>query len=314
MATRISRTLEQLELFFRFAIRHPFGLPGFILLAFFLIVAAFPWLFTPYTPDQIFNETFAPPSPEHPCGTDYEGRDVWAMIVWGTRPSLAVGIIAALLTTFIGGVLGIVAGYMGGIADYIVMLLSDVLMLIPSLLLLIVFGVLFSKGFVIAALSRAAPFLFGGHEVDRWTIWDTAVVISLISWPSTARIVRAQVIQLKHTLYVEAARAVGAPALRVMFKHIAPQTFPLILARIAILTPGFMVTVASLSFLGLGDDKNPDWGYVMYRAFTNKQVVLPQGLWQQFVIPGLFLAFAVLAFICVGEVITEYLNPRRRAV
>ncbi len=285
----------------RFIARHHMGRIGLVILSFITLMAVFPQLFTPYTPTQVFNETFMPPSPEHPCGLDQQGRDVWAQIVYGARASLLVGVVATLLTIVIGGLVGVVSGYLGGIVDAVLMFFSDALMLLPSLLLLIVFATLFREGFV-------ASWLLGA---SRWTIWDTAIVIALISWPSTARIVRAHVMQLRNLPYIEAIRVLGAGPLRIMFRHVLPQTTPLLLARVTVLTPGFMVTAASLSFLGLGDPNTPDWGYVMYTAYSNMLAVVVTGNWAWIVLPGLLLALAVMGFICLGEAVDDYLNPKR---
>jgi len=286
----------------KYVTHHRMGVVGLAILAFITVLAAFPQLFTPYTPTQIFEQTFTPPSPKHPCGLDYEGKDIWTQIVYGARASLIVGFLATILTIAIGGVIGVISGYYGGVVDSLMMFVSDALMLLPSLLLLIVFATLFREGFIVSKLIGAG----------RWTLWDTAVVIALISWPSTARIIRAQVMQLKNMPYVDAVKLLGASPSRIMFKHILPQTTPLLLSRITVLTPGFMVTAASLSFLGLGDPNTPDWGYVMYTAYANMLAVVMNHNWLWIVLPGLLLAITVMGFICVGEAIDDYLNPRRR--
>ncbi len=298
----LAHALSRLEDPLYYVLHHRMGVVGVAILTFVAIMALFPQLFTPYAPTQIFEQNFAPPSPQHLCGTDYEGKDVWTQIIYGARASLLVGFIATILTIAIGGFIGVFSGYYGGVLDNLLMFFSDSLMLLPSLLLLIVFATMFRNGFIVAKLTG----------VGRWTLWDTAIVIALIAWPSTARMVRAQVMQLKNRPYVEAIRIIGAGPWRIMFKHILPQTTPLLLSRITVLTPGFMVTAASLSFLGLGDPNTPDWGYVMYTAYKNMFTVVTENNWLWIVLPGLLLAITVMGFICVGEAIDDYLNPKRR--
>ncbi|ALM74486.1 ABC transporter permease [Thermococcus barophilus] len=287
LAEAIKSTREILK----FMWRHKMGKVGIIIFAFLLIMALFPQLFTKYTPDWTSDQIFVPASWEHPCGLDHQGKDIWTQIVYGARISLSVGFMAALLTIVMGALVGTVAGYYGGIFDDLLMFLSDSIMMLPSLLLLLVIASLFSS---------------------VWNIWYTIVVIALISWPSTARMVRAQTLQLKHRLYVEAAVALGASNRRIIFRHILPSIIPLLFARAAVLIAGFIVTVASLTFLGLGDPNNPDWGYVMYTANKNMMIIVMKGMWQWIVVPGIMIALAVIAFVCLGEALEDYLNPKLR--
>ncbi len=288
---KLGEKWESLKELSRYVWHHKMGKVGVIILAFLLIMALFPGLFTKYTPDWTSDETFVPASWDHPCGIDHEGKDIWAQIVYGTRISLAVGFIAALLTVTIGALVGTIAGYYGGIVDEILVFVSDSIMMLPSLLLLIVIAALFS---------------------NVWNIWYTIIVIALISWPSTARMVRAQTLQLKNRTYVEAAVVLGASKRRIIFKHILPNTVPLLFARATIQVAGFIVTVASLTFLGLGDPHNPDWGYVMYTANKNMMMIVMKGMWQWIVVPGVMIALAVIAFVCLGEALQDYLNPKLR--
>lgn len=287
----LAETIKNTKEVFKFMWNHKMGKVGIIIFAFLLVMALFPQLFTKYTPDWTSDQIFVPASWEHPCGLDHQGKDIWTQVVYGARISLSVGFMAALLTILMGALVGTVAGYYGGIFDEFLMFLSDSIMMLPSLLLLLVIASLFST---------------------VWNIWYTIIVIALISWPSTARMVRAQTLQLKHRLYVEAAIALGASNRRIIFKHILPSVIPLLFARAAVLIAGFIVTVASLTFLGLGDPKNPDWGYVMYTANKNMMIIVMKGMWQWIVVPGIMIALAVIAFVCLGEALEDYLNPKLR--
>ncbi|MBO8173823.1 MAG: ABC transporter permease [Thermococcus sp.] len=287
----LAETIKNTKEVFKFMWNHKMGKVGIIIFAFLLVMALFPQLFTKYTPDWTSDQIFVPASWEHPCGLDHQGKDIWTQVVYGARISLSVGFMAALLTILMGALVGTVTGYYGGIFDEFLMFLSDSIMMLPSLLLLLVIASLFST---------------------VWNIWYTIIVIALISWPSTARMVRAQTLQLKHRLYVEAAIALGASNKRIIFKHILPSIIPLLFARAAVLIAGFIVTVASLTFLGLGDPKNPDWGYVMYTANKNMMIIVMKGMWQWIVVPGVMIALAVIAFVCLGEALEDYLNPKLR--
>ncbi|NJE08677.1 ABC transporter permease [Thermococcus sp. M39] len=287
----LAETIKNTKEVFDFIWNHKMGKVGIIIFTFLLVMALFPQLFTKYTPDWASDQIFVPASWEHPCGLDHQGKDIWTQVVYGARISLSVGFMAALLTILMGALVGTVAGYYGGIFDEFLMFISDSIMMLPSLLLLLVIASLFST---------------------VWNIWYTIIVIALISWPSTARMVRAQTLQLKHRLYVEAAIALGASNKRIIFKHILPSIIPLLFARAAVLIAGFIVTVASLTFLGLGDPNNPDWGYVMYTANKNMMIIVMKGMWQWIVVPGVMIALAVIAFVCLGEALEDYLNPKLR--
>ncbi|ASJ16506.1 hypothetical protein A3L04_05170 [Thermococcus chitonophagus] len=291
VSKRRDEVIKNLKEVFRFIWNHKMGRLGIIILVLLLIMALFPQLFTKYTPEWTSNEIFEPASWEHPCGLDHQGKDIWTQIVYGTRISLSVGFIAAILTILVGALIGTIAGYYGGVLDDFLMFISDSIMMLPSLLLLLVIASLFSS---------------------IWNIWYTIIVIALISWPSTARMVRAQTLQLKHRLYVQAAIALGASNRRIIFKHILPSIIPLLFARAAILIAGFIVTVASLTFLGLGDPNNPDWGYVMYTANKNMMIIVMKGMWQWIIVPGIMISLAVIAFVCIGEALEDYLNPKLR--
>ncbi|WFO75134.1 ABC transporter permease [Desulfurococcaceae archaeon MEX13E-LK6-19] len=283
----------------KFVLRNRYGITGVVILSAFIIIALFPWLFTPYTPDQDFRreiiamggEVPYPPTPDHPLGIDQRGRDIWARVVYGTRVSLTAGILVALIATIIGVLVGSIAGYVRGKLDALLTLLSDVIMMIPSLLLILLAITLFR---------------------EIWSIWHTIALIAIISWPSTARATRALTMQLASSGYVDAAKALGASGKRIITRHILPQVLPLAFARAAVLIAGAIVTVASLSFLIPQASGRADWGAVISDAFANWSYVTDQGMWLWFIVPGLFIALTVIGFICLGEALSEYFNPRLR--
>ncbi len=281
--------LSTLKDFFKELLRSWRGSVSVAILTFFLIMALFPQLFTKYPPPyygRYENQPLMPISWEHPLGTDTIGQDIWAMVVYGARISILAGLTAALMTSLIGTFIGIIAGYFRRV-DNIVMFISDTLMMIPPLLLLI----------VIASLYRWC-----------WNMWFAVLAIASISWPSTARIIRARVLQIKALPYIEAARALGASDAYIIFRHILPNIVPLLIARATIMAGGMIVTIASLSFLGFGDPSNIDWGLILRFAYDNFLVIVAYRYWQWFIVPGLFISLTVMAFVLLGEFIQDYLH------
>ncbi len=295
-------------------LKNPRGLMGVIILLFFTVMAIFPQLFTSYTvepldrqcPDEyqrIISELKKqnitgkpvpiPPIPGHPLGIDHAWRDIWARVVYGARISLLTGILVALIAMFIGLLVGSIAGYIGGYVDSALMVLTDTVMMLPSLLLLI----------LVTALFR-----------DIWSIWHTIALIAAIAWPSSARAIRAQVMQIKVQGYVEAAITMGSSTRHILRKHILPQVLPFALARATILIASAIVTVASLSFLIPEATQGADWGSVISDSYRYWNDIIVKGMWLWFFVPGLFIALVVIGFISVGEVLIEYYNPRLRGV
>lgn len=290
----------------------PRGLVGVAIIAFFAFMALFPQVFTPYKPipiDQQAPQEFQkimewirshgisgkpvplPPTPGHPLGIDQAWRDIWSRVVYGARVSLTTGLLCAVIATLIGLVIGSLAGYYGGKFDAFLMLVSDSIMMLPGLLLLI----------LITSLFR-----------DVWNIWFTILLISAISWPSTARAIRAKVLQIKSEGYVEASRCLGASNTFILVRHVWPQVLPFALARATILVAGAIVTVASLAFLIPAATQGADWGSVISDSYANWNDVISKGMWSWFLVPGLFIALVVIGFISIGEVLIEFYNPRLR--
>ena len=308
--SRLKDFMNSLVLVVKAIIKDPRGLMGVVILVFFTIMSIFPSMFTAYTPqplDQQCPDEYQkiinyikeqgitgkpvplPPLPNHPLGIDQAWRDIWARVVYGARISLLTGLLSAIIAVIIGLTIGSLAGYYGGAIDAFLTLMSDTIMMLPGLLLLI----------LITALFR-----------DVWNIWLTILLISVIAWPSTARAIRAQVKQLKSLGYIEAARSMGASNKYILLKHIWPQIIPFALARASILVAGAIVTVASLSFLLPEATSGADWGSVISDSYANWNDVITQNMWSWFVVPGIFIALVVIAFINIGEVLIEYFNPR----
>jgi peptide/nickel transport system permease protein len=227
-----------------------------------------------------------PPSAEHWLGTDAENRDVYARLIKGGQVSLAAGFAAVVIIMAIGTTLGAVAGFFGGWIDGLVMRFTDVLLSIPLIMLLITAASLFTPG-----------------------LKTTVIVIGVSSWPGAARLVRGQFLSLKHQEFVTAARAIGASSVRIMFRHLIPNTLAIIIVEATLWLSYAILLEASLSYLGLGVQiPTPSWGNMLQGG----QRELLYGAWWLTVFPGLAIFLTVLAFNLMGDGLRDALDPRHR--
>jgi peptide/nickel transport system permease protein len=233
------------------------------------------------------NEPWATPSEFPPLGTDSLGRSVWTQFVWGSRISLLVGLAATALAIFIGALIGIAAGFYGRRVGGVLMRITEWFLVIPFLPLAI----------ALAALL--------GPSVE-----NIILVIGITSWPSTARLVRSQVLTLKERLYVDRSRALGASDAHLMGRHILPNVSGLILANTTLTVPIAILSETTLAFLGLGDPTRASWGKMLEEAFN--QGAITQQAWWYYLPPGVGIVLVVLAFTLIGHAIEEALDPRLR--
>jgi peptide/nickel transport system permease protein len=261
-----------------------------VLVAFSVMALIAPWLADRselLSVNAIDNPTWASPSSTFLLGTDNLGRSVAAQFVWGARVSLFVGLMATLLTIAIGAAIGIFAGFFGRWVDAVLMRLTDWFLVIPFLPTAIVLA---------AVLGRS--------------VWNIILVIGITSWPSTARLVRAQVLTVKQRLYVDRARALGARRLHIIRRHIVPNVAPLILATTTLAVPISILTETTLAFLGLGDPTRASWGKTLEEAY--RQGAISRSAWWYYLPAGLGIVAVVLAFTMVGRALEEILDPRLR--
>lgn len=275
------------------------GKIGFAILMFFVILAVFaPLLITHEDPNSItwadVNEDWLPPSWlddltnwTYPLGTAEFGKDVYSMTVLGTRASLVVGILASLISIVIGAGIGISSGYFGKISDEILMRFTDFFLVIPWFPLMIVLASLMGRTFT-----------------------NVIIVIGITSWPSTARIVRAQVLSVKEKAFVERARSVGARDSWILQKHIMPNVFPLIFANTILLIANSIFSEAFLDFFGLGDPTVLSWGIMLENAY--QQGAFLRFAWWYIAAPGMSIVMLIMAFYLVGDALDEVLNPKLR--
>ena len=225
------------------------------------------------------------PSEYGPMGTDHLRRSVWAQFVWGSRISLFVGLAATVLTIVIGALVGIVAGFVGGRVDSFLMRITEWFLVIPFLPLAIVLA---------SVMGRS--------------VWNIVFVIGITSWPSTARLVRAQVLTVSQRVFVDRARSLGARGPHIVGRHILPNVSGLILANATLAVPICILTETTLSFLGLGDPEEASWGKALTDAFENG--ALTRNAWWYFVPPGVGILLVVLAFTLVGQTLEQMADPR----
>jgi peptide/nickel transport system permease protein len=233
------------------------------------------------------NPTFASPSEFGPLGTDGLGRDVLTQFIWGSRISLLVGLAATIIAMLIGSVVGIAAGFLGGRTESILMRITEWFLVIPFLPLAIVLAAILGP-----------------------SIQNIIIVIGITSWPSTTRLIHAQVLTLKERDYVDRSRALGGSNWHLMTRHILPNAAPLILANTTLTVPIVILSEATLSFLGLGDPSSASWGQMLDDAFEAGAVTVEA--WWYIVPPGLGIMLVVLAFTLVGQALEEILDPRLR--
>jgi peptide/nickel transport system permease protein len=265
--------------------REPGACFGLLLICFLVAAALLAPYAAPYKPQAQVGAPFGHPSLAHPLGLDDAGEDVLSLLMWGARISLLVGFAATLVAVVIGGAIGIVAGYFGGMSEIALMRVTDYFLAIPVIPLMI----------VVAALWGS-------------TLRNIILIIGLLSWCNTARVVRSQVITIRRRAYVVRARAVGARTTRIVLTHIVPQVTPLLVALAAITVGGAIFAEAALAFLGLGDPTLVSWGQMIAIGFQRSAV--SSGAWWAIVPPGICIGLAVLGCSLVGRALEDRLNPR----
>jgi oligopeptide transport system permease protein len=258
---------------------------GFLLVMSVLAALApwLPWLADPTLQDLRLGVT--PPSLAHVFGTDELGRDLFARVLYGGRISLMVGLVGTLVSLLIGVSWGAIAGYVGGRTDDLMMRVVDVLYALPYIFLVILLLVFFSKSLLM---------LF--------------VALGLVQWLTMARIVRGQVLSLKHQTFVEAARALGASDAAIVFRHIVPNTLGPVIVYTTLTVPAVILQEAFLSFLGLGvQPPDASWGTLV----SDGARLLALFPWLV-IFPGLAMSLTLLAFNFLGDGLRDALDPQGR--
>jgi len=276
--------MSGLSLFWQRYRRNRPAVGGLVVLGLVVLAAAFGPLAYGIDPFDMAGRPSTLPSARFPLGTDVSGRDILAGLLAGARVSLLIGIAASLTATLIGSAVGATAGYVGGWLDAILMRVTDFFLTIPS--------------FVFAVLIVA---------IFRPSVAVITLAIAAVSWPSVARLARAEFVSQRHREYVSACRAMGMGHLEIMLRQILPNALPPVVVIGSLTVASAILAEAGLSFLGLGDPNIVSWGYMIGVART----VLRTAWWMS-AIPGVTILVTVLAINLVGEGLNEALNPRMR--
>ncbi|MDR0643210.1 MAG: ABC transporter permease [Treponema sp.] len=268
--------------------RNRSSIVGMVIMGIIIFFALFANFFADYETVVVridMANRLAGPSAEHIFGTDELGRDLFARIIYGARISLSIGFLAELAALVLGMLFGAVSGYYGGRIDNGIMRVMDVFMAIPSLLLSIAMVTAFGTGSFVLIM---------------------AIAISGI--PSLSRVVRAQVMSVKEQEYVEAARALGANDLIIVLKYIIPNIMSPIIVQVALDVAGCIMTVSSLSYLGLGvPPPAPEWGAILSTGQT-----YIRDAWNITVFPGLMIVVTIIALNLVGDGLRDALDPKMK--
>ena len=267
------------------------GLTGAAMLLTALLVALAAPLLAPYDPyapvTVTIDDIYAPPSAAHLLGTDDGGKDVLSALLHGARVSLLVGFTAAAISLVVGGVVGLVAGYRGGRVETLLMRVTDVFLVLPVLALQIV---------IVAVVGQS--------------LRNIILVIGLLGWTTTARLVRSQTLTIKQRRFVQRARALGAGDLHIVRHHVFPLVLLLMLANTVLVISLSILEESTLAFIGLGDPTVVSWGQMLNYAFTRGAV--SARAWWALLPPGLALVWVVLGTTLLGTALEAVFNPRLR--
>ena len=266
--------------------RNKLAMVGLFIVVVILFCTIFAGVITPYGYDvQDYAVRFQYPSLAHPFGTDNFGRDLCSRILYGGRVSLLVALLAVAISIVIGGFLGATAGYFGGKYETAVMRVMDIVMAIPGLLLAVAISAGLGTG-----------------------IFNTALAVSIAGIPPTVRMLRATVLQIRDEEYVEAARATGSSDMRIIFRHVLPNTIAPLIVDSTLRIGINILQISSLSFVGLGiKPPQPEWGSILSagRAYI-------QDFWPIIVFPGLAIMLTLLGFNLLGDGLRDAFDPRLR--
>jgi len=271
----------------RRATRSPAGAMGAVGLLLIVGLAVLAPLVAPSGPNDKVGGVYDPPSAAHPLGLDDAGIDMVSLLLHGARTSLLVGFSAAVIAMLIGGTVGMVAGYVGGRTDSVLMRITDYMLVIPDVPLLLIAAAVWGR-----------------------SLWGVILIIGVLSWAASARVVRSQTKSLRQRGYVQRARSTGARDSRIILTHILPQVSPLLLTLAVFAIANAILAETAIAFLGLGDLDSVSWGRLIQNAFEGQ--ALSRDAWWAIVPPGLAVSFLILSCTLVGRALEERLNPRLR--
>jgi len=266
--------------------RDRYFVSGITLMIILGVLAVFaPWL-TAHSPDEMdLYGIEAPPSSEHWLGTDEIGRDVLARLLYGGRVSMMVALAAVFFQAVLGLLLGSIAGYKSGIADMLIMRVTDIIMCFPF----------YAMAITLAAILGASS-------------WNVILIIGVLHWTGIARLVRAELLSLRESGYVQAAKSMGVNSFTVIYRHLLRNAYAPIIVNLTLAVANAILAEAALSFIGLGvKQPQPSWGNMLSAAQSIRVIDYEWWLW---VPPGLTIVLMVLAINFIGEGLSRVLNPR----
>ena len=267
----------------RTLVRNRMAMAGAAIILIWAVVAIAAPVVAPYDAlAQKVEDRLGPPSPKHLFGTDELGRDVFSRVVYGARISLPVGLLVVLFATLVGALVGALAGYIGGLFDLLIMRLADITLAFPSIVL------------ALAIAAALGP-----------SLRNALIAMILVWWPEYSRLMRGQVLSVKNNEYVQAARTLGASGTRILLRHIIPNTLAPIIVKASLDAGSAILTIAALSFIGLGAvPPTPEWGAMISMGrFKFYQ-------WWLTTFPGLAVLTVVLGFNFLGDGVRDAFDPR----
>lgn len=271
---------------YRFS-QNKLGVVGLAIILFIISLGILTPFIAPFPPLRTgTGDPFESPNSEHLFGTDNLGRDILSEILWGSRTALLVGISTMLTSVAIGVLIGALAGYYGGRIDDLLTGITTIFQVLPSLVLALVFVAVFGSD-----------------------LWIVIIVISMVSWPSTARLMRTEVMSLKERDFVLAARSIGFNDRKIIFSEIMPNAIPPIVVNASVRVAVAILIEAGLSFLGLSDPHVSSWGRMISNAKRFLQIS-----WEMSIFPGSALAITALGWNLLGEGMNDALNPKRAQI
>jgi len=280
-------------------VRNPLSLMGIIIIVVFAFIAILAPLVAPppgghwnpyLIPRDGYSATPQPPSEEHIFGTTQGQYDIFYGVVWGTRSAFRVGLVVIGIVLAVGIILGSLAGYFGGVIDEVIMRITDIFLAFPALIL------------AMAIVSVIGP-----------SLRSVMIALAVVSWPSYARLIRGDILQVREEDYIEASRGLGASSGRVIIRHALPNAIYPTLVMASLDIGAIVLSAAALSFLGLGAPEGyADWGQLT--SFARNWIVGPPGdplkYWYAVTIPGLFILFFVLGWNLLGDAFRDILDPK----
>jgi peptide/nickel transport system permease protein len=276
--------LAQASRRWRRLVGQPLGVVGLAIVALLLVCAAFAQWIAPYDPlAQSLDGRLMPPGAAHWFGTDEVGRDVLSRLVFGTRITVLIVTMVAVIAAPVGLLFGATAGYLGGWVDVVLMRLTDIFLSLPGLILALAFVTALGPG-----------------------LENSVIAIALTIWPPIARLARAETLTVRGADYINAMRVQGASTARIIVRHVMPMCIPSVIIRITLNMAGIILTAAGLGFLGLGaQPPSPEWGSMLATA---RQYMT--GHWWVATIPGSAILIVSLGFNLLGDALRDALDPR----